>query len=211
MKVIIFGATGTVGRHIIHQTLDQGHQVTAFTRSPEKYPNPQKSLSLTQGNVLDLVSVKKAIQGQDAVLCALGMPLLNKDGLRAKGTEVIVKAMETIGPKRFIGLSMMGVGDSREQLPFHYKYLILPLLLKHVGRDHQEQEKIVRKSGLDWTFVRPVNFTKGPQTGSYWHGFSVANTNLTHKISAADVADFMVKQLSSDQYLHQAPCLSYQA
>ncbi len=210
MKLAIFGATGTVGQHLVEQALKLGHDVTALSRSPLKLPTSQKNLTVIRGDVLDPTAVKKVIVGKDAVLCALGMPLFNKERLRTNGTQVIVDTMQETGIKRLVCLSVMGAGDSKNQLPFHYRHIILPLLLKHVCRDHEGQEAVIRNSRLDWTCVRPVNFTKGPRTGTYWHGTDTSDVKLTMKIAAADVADFMLRQLTDKVNIRKAACLSYQ-
>lgn len=209
MKLAIFGSTGGIGRQIVEQALEQGHEVTAFTRSPERLTQNHRNLRVVKGDVLDPASVEHAIAGQDAVLCALGMPILNNDKLRAKGTRNIVRAMEKTGVKRLVCLSMIGVGDSWDILPFHYKFLIFPLILRRACVDHGLQENHVQKSPLDWVIVRPGNFSKGPRTGAYRHGFTAADTAPTLKISQPDVADFMLKQMADSAYLRQSPALSY--
>ena len=92
MKVIIFGATGTVGRLLVEQALSLGHQVTAFTRSPEKFGQPSEKLRVVKGDVLDPGSVERAVAGHDGVLCALGMPPMNPDRLRALKEPAISSA-----------------------------------------------------------------------------------------------------------------------
>ena len=77
MKLVIFGATGTIGCHLVDRALSQGHRVTAFARSPEKLGRTHESLRVAKGDVLDSVSVKTAIRGQDGALCSLGMPIMN--------------------------------------------------------------------------------------------------------------------------------------
>jgi putative NADH-flavin reductase len=62
---------------------------------------------------------------------------------------------------------------------------------------------------LDWTIIRPGAFTDGPKTGKYRHGFPGTDRSLTLKISRADVADFMLRQLTDGAYLHKTPGLSY--
>ena len=83
------------------------------------------------------------------------------------------------------------------------------LLLREVYADHEAQDAFVRQSALDWTIVRPGAFTDGPATGAYRHGFPPTEANLKLKISRADVADFMLRQLTDDNYLRRAPGLSY--
>jgi putative NADH-flavin reductase len=134
---------------------------------------------------------------------------MNKDKLRATGTGNIVQAMNKTGVKRLVCLSAFGTGDSWDALPFHYKYIIVPLAMRHLFADHEQQERAVKNSALDWVVVRAANFSKGPRTGSYRHEFTAADAPPKLKISQADVADFMLKQLTSDTYRHKTPGLSY--
>ncbi len=209
MKLVIFGATGKVGRNLVRQAIKEGHEVTAFVRNPDRLGNIDANLRVVKGDVLDPAAVRDAVRDQDGVLCALGMPLFNNDGLRAKGTEIIVRIMKETGVKRLVCLSGLGAGDSWDVLPFHYKFLIFPLMMRRVYADHERQEDIVRKSTLDWIIVRPGNLIEGDETGRYRHGFTAKDEKPKLKISYADVADFMLKQSGDNTYLHQAPCLSY--
>ncbi len=210
MKLIIFGSTGGTGRQVMEQALEQGHDVTAFVRSPEKLNQKHEKLQVVKGNVLDFASVESAIQGQDAVLCTLGLPaIMDKSNLRANGTKNIIRAMEKTGVKRFICQSSAGVGDSSDTLPFLMKYLIVPFMLRRVWADHEIQENYIKESQLDWIISRPAALTDGEHTGSYQHGFTADNKTVTSKISRADTADFMLKQLADNNYLHKTPCISY--
>lgn len=209
MKLIIFGSTGGTGRQVVTQALEQGHDVTAFARSPEKLDQKHEKLKVVQGNIFDFPSVERAIQGQDAVLCTLGMSMKDKTMLRANGTKNIIRAMEKTGVKRFICQSSAGVGDSSDTLPFLMKYLIVPFMLRRAFADHEIQENYIKESQLDWIIVRPAALTDGEHTGSYQHGYTADNKTVTNKISRADTADFMLKQLADNSYLHKMPCISY--
>ncbi len=209
MKIIIFGATGGTGRKFVEQALEQGHIVTAFARNPAKLDVKNENLQIVQGDVMDSASVERAVQGQDAVLSAIGAPDKSKDPVRSEGTRNIIRAMEQAGIRRFISLSTIGVGDSREMLPFLYKYILVPLFLRHAFADHAIQENYIEQSRLDWTIIRPAALTDGNHTGAYRHGFPVSEKNLKFKISRADVADFMLKQLTDNTYLHKTPGVSY--
>lgn len=209
MKLVIFGSTGGTGRQLVAQALEQGHTVTALARDPKKLTQQHERLQVVKGNVLDFAIVEQVLQEQDAVLCALGMPASNKDYLRASGTKNIIHAMEKVGIKQLICQSAFGCGDSQPLLPFHYKYIIIPLFLRHVYADHEMQEKYIKASQLDWVIVRPPELTDGKHTGRYWHGATTVNKSITYKISRADVADFMLKQLIDDTYLRKTPSVSY--
>lgn len=207
MKLLIIGSTGSIGQQLVAQALEQGHSVTAFARNPAKIPLRHPHLTIIQGDAMNLSAVEKAVQGQDVVLCALGAG--SKGVVRSEGTRHIVQAMEHAGVKRFICQTSLGVGDSRGNLNFFWKYIMFGFLLKNAYLDHESQEIHVRQSRLNWIIVRPAAFTNGSRTGSYRHGFPAPEKGLQLKISRADVADFMLKQLADDTYLHKTPGLSY--
>ena len=207
MRLLIFGATGSVGRLLVEQALAENHIVTAFVRDPTKLPIKHTNLHIAQGDVLDYPSVEKPMRNQDVVLCSLGAG--GKGDLRAEGTKNIIRAMENTGVKRLICQSTLGAGDSRGNLNFFWKYIMFGMLLKAAYNDHQLQEKYVMQSALDWIIVRPAAFTDGVRTGNYKHGFGPEANGLTLKISRADVADFMLRQLTDNTYLRKAAGQSY--
>jgi hypothetical protein len=117
--------------------------------------------------------------------------------------------MEKAGVRRIICQPSDGLGDSRDRLPFLYKYLIVPIMLRRVFADHEIQEENIKKIQLDWIIVRPTALTDGEHTGSYQQGYTADNKTITFKISRADTADFMLKQLADNNYLHKTPSISY--
>lgn len=207
MKLLIFGATGSIGCQLVEQALNQGHMVTAFVRNPSKITVQHKNLRIAQGDVLDPVAVENATFGQDIVLCTLGAG--NKGVIRSEGTRHIIEAMNKNKVQRLICQTTLGAGDSRGNLNFLWKHIMFGMLLRKAYEDHQLQEKYVKESDLDWIIVRPGAFTDDVLSGSYKHGFSANEKSLKLKISRADVADFMLKQLTDNTYLHKTPGLSY--
>jgi len=207
-KIIIFGATGGTGQELVKQGLESNYNVTAFVRSPQKLTIKDKNLTLVQGDVLNADDVKHAIEDQDVVLCSLGMPASDKSTLRADGTANIIKAMEENGTQRLICQTSLGFGDSAEVLPWHMKYLIVPFILKNAFKDHELQEANIEASPLQWTIVRPGNMTNGKKTGHYQIDFE-PTAKIKLKISRADVAEFMLKQIEVDQFLNKKVGISY--
>jgi len=207
MKLVIFGATGGIGRQVVNQALSQGHTVTAFAREASKVGIEHPNLRIALGDVMDPVSVENAIQGHDAVLCSIGAG--RKGSVRAEGTRNIINAMEKLGIHRLICQSSLGVGDSRGNLSVFWKYIMFGLLLRPAYKDHVRQEDYVRRSNLDWTIVRPGAFIDGERTGQYRHGFPGTDKTLKLKISRKDVADFMLRQVFDIKYLYRSPGLSY--
>ena len=208
MKLLIIGSTGGTGRELVKQALEQGQQVTAFARTPSKLGIAHHNLRIAQGDITDRASVEAAVVGQDAVLCALGTKVIRKNTIQSDGTRNIVAAMQKNDVKRLVVETSLDVGDSRGQLGFFFAHVIRATLLRNIFEDKELQERIVQESGLDWIIVRPAMLTDGPRTGKYRAGFS-ASDKIARKISRADVADFMLKQTTSNEFLRQTPGLSY--
>jgi putative NADH-flavin reductase len=207
--LLIFGSTGGTGRELLKQALEQGHDVVAYVRNPVKLDDiKHEKLQIVHGNVLDRAGVESVVEGQEAVLSTIGAGA-KRTRLREEGTRTIVEAMQKNSIRRFICQSSFGVGDSRSELPFFTRYIIVAIFLRHAFADHERQEPLVKQSSLDWTIVRPPYLTDGQRTGSYQHGLTTMDKRIKSKISRADVADFMLKQVTDDTYLHQTPWVSY--
>jgi putative NADH-flavin reductase len=207
MKVVVFGATGKTGREIVGQALAGGHEVNAFVRDPSKMTledkmTPAKDrLSIVTGDIFDFSEVKQAVQGQEAVICALGSNSLAKTTVRGEGTANIVRAMEEEHVDRLVVVSAMGTGESWSTLSFTNK-LFYATLLRSSRSDHEAQEAVVKKSSLKWTIIRPSGLIDGELTGDYAIGESIQGESS--KIAAADVAHAIVKELDEDSFVGMA-------
>ncbi|MEO1966377.1 NAD(P)H-binding protein [Hyphomonas sp.] len=210
MRVAVFGSTGGVGRHFVNQALEKGIAVTALVRSPGKLADLPQGLTLVPGNISDEEAVYYTVAGANAVVCALGAPLQDKSGIRASGTAQIIRAMKDACVHRLVCLSSIGAGDSYKLIPAHYKYLLGPLMMENMFADHEAQEAEVAASGLDWTIARPGPYRDGDRTGTYAHGLSskAPDRKLKFRINRADVADFLIRQLSDNTYLHKQAWLT---
>lgn len=206
LALTVFGATGSVGRCVTDQALAQGHQVTAFTRRPGSI-EPAPGLEIRVGDVLEPVAVRAAVDGRDAVIVALGDG--RRGTVRAAGTENVVQAMTELGVRRLVCQSTLGAGDSRGNLNLVWRHLMFGLLLRRAYADHQRQEDVVRASGLDWTILRPAAFTDGPLTESYRHGFGPDDRSTTLKISRADVAHALLREVADPAGVGRAVAVSY--
>jgi putative NADH-flavin reductase len=207
MKIAIFGSTGGSGKELVKQGLELGYEVTAFARTPAKLDEfKHENLKIVQGDVFNYKDVEKAIIGQNAVLSALGNPTLKPNNTTSEGTRNIVKAMQTHNVRRFICETSLGVGDSRGQAGFFATKIFFPLVLKNVFADKEIQEEIIRNSDLDWTIVRPGGLKNSPKTSKYRAGL---DKNISGNIARADVAEFMLKQIDSDEFLRKTPAICY--
>lgn len=201
-RIMVLGATGGTGREVVRQALDAGHRVTAFVRRPEALDLSHPNLSVAVGDATDPGQVAAALAGHDGVVCALGAPARNRQGVRARGTAATVEAMRATGVVRLVVVSTFGASESRAALPAWLRYLFVPLVLGPAFADHDAQERVVRESGLAWTLVRPVTLTDQPATGAVLRDEAVQRSSW--KIPRADVASFVLDQIEGPGDLRQA-------
>ncbi|MBK8657157.1 MAG: SDR family oxidoreductase [Haliscomenobacter sp.] len=207
MKIAIIGATAGVGKSVAEQALKKGYQVVAFSRNPQKWNHTHPLLEIVAGDARVLEDVKKAVESADAVICTLGAPASSKSLIRSQGTENILRAMPANG--RLICLSSLGFGDSRPLMPWVMKYIIAPFILKNALADHEKQEEAIKKSEANYTIVRPGSMTDKPAAGHYQYGFAFDDNTVTIKpISRADVADFLLNQVTDTAFLRQTVGIS---
>lgn len=209
MKILIVGGTRGIGRQLVEQALASGHVVAALARHPERLAIEHERLGKVQGDILDAPSLSGAVAGQDAVCCAIGVKTpWEQPGVFSKGTERLLTAMKAGAVRRLVCVTGIGAGDSRGHGGFLYDRVFFPLLLKPVYADKDQQEALIRAADLDWTIVRPGFLTNGPRTGRYRVLTDLAGVTAG-RISRADVAHFMLQELSANRYLRQVPLLTY--
>jgi putative NADH-flavin reductase len=209
MNILIFGASGRAGGELVQQALAQGDCVTAFVRNPSKFDIKHINLKVVQGDVVDYASVERAVKDQDAVICALGSSTpAKRDPTLVDGVRHIIQAMEKAGVRRFVYLSFIAVRESRRALGPVVNYIVAPLL-HNVIDDHEEKERLIKQSRLDWVIVRPPRLTSGRHTGTYRSGEQIGARSLILTLSRADLAEFILKQLRDNMFVHKAPRVMY--
>lgn len=206
MKVIILGATGRTGLELVKQSLQQGHQVTAFARDPAKLKMADKNLAVAKGDALDKNSLVRALQGNEAVINAIGCGnSLKSNNLIAEVTDILIPAMNDAGIIRLIMESGFGVGETFNQANFMQR-LFFRYLLKDIYADKAKAEKQVRNSDLMWTLVYPVKLTNKKYTGKYKVGEKLLMKGMP-SVGRADVAEFMVNELTNNSFAKGSPII----
>ncbi len=203
MKLALFGATGGTGEQIAQQALAAGHTVSVLVRDPAKLKPQDAKLIVITGNVLTQADVDKTVAGTDAVVCTLGNTSHNPEMVVSRGTQHVITAMQQQGIRRLLVVSSLGVGDSKQNLSLTMR-LLMRTFLRKVLKDKEAQEELVRNSGLIWTIVRPGGLTDDARTGSYQVG---VDSTLRGRVSRADVADFVLRELTRNEFIGQAPAI----
>jgi putative NADH-flavin reductase len=196
MKLVVLGATGGTGLELVRQSIERGHSVTAFVRSPERLKPFQDRIAIKQGDLLNRAGLEWAIQGHDAVVSGFGprVPVSKADAnLLEKFAVAVTTAMLNAGVRRAVVESVAFLFRDSILPP---AYLLGRLLFPATVADASAMERVFEESGLDWTMVRPPELTDKPYTGRY----RVREGHLPRfgfKISRADVADFMIRSVEN--------------
>lgn len=135
--ILVTGATGNVGRHVVSQLLAAGYSVRALTRNPDS-ANLPREVAVFPGNPSQADTPDEAFDGVEAVF-------LVWRGQTASAAPALVDRFKKHA-RRIVFLSSSAVRDGVEQQT------------NPIGWLHAEVERSIQKSGLEWTFLRPGAF-----------------------------------------------------
>lgn len=203
MTIIVFGATGMMGKEVVKQALYNGNTVKAFGRNifTEGLPDDDK-LELIQGALFDEGEVYKAIKGCDAVVSVIGGATDGADKTRSLGIKNIVKQMEKAGIKRIVALGGVGVLDAADG-----KLIMeaedFPVQYYAVSAEHKKALEFLQTGSLDWTFVCPPMIVEAPPTGVFHVAANQLPEPNSFKINSGDLALFMLKEMGQNAFVHQ--------
>src|ERR1700722_2643200 len=217
MNIAIFGASGATGTLLTQRCLTVGHQVTALLRNPEKFPLRDR-IRVVQGSPFDLPAVSQTIKGADAILSALGANSLKKEDVLERAVPQIIAAMQETAaqPKpvrRIIVLGSAGaLPTSLDKQPAWRRWFVQNIVyntfLKWPVASQISQWNNISHSNLDWTMVMPPMLTNGPGHGSYRVDGDALPRNGS-RISREDVADFMMQQIDSPQWIKKGVYITW--
>jgi uncharacterized protein YbjT (DUF2867 family) len=200
MMVLVLGAAGKTGSLIVAKAVAAGHTVTAFVRDANRYAAPN-GVRVVSGNATDPTAVLKAMNGQDAVINAVaGKTPWRKTNLEQTIARGIVAAAQQHSTRRIIATSAIGVGDSINQSPLLFRLLLLPTFLRGSTADKAAMEQEIKRANVPYILVRPAVLNDKPASGS---AHVLAATDKGQQLSRADLAAFIVEQLTTDTYVNQ--------
>lgn len=208
MRIILFGASGGTGRQIIEQGLQKGYKITAFVRNPDTLKIKDKNLFIFKGDILDEKSVESSMKNQDAMVSVLGNKTKDafwkRNTFISQGVKNIIHAAQKKGIRRFLFVSSFGVSEDI----FLPEKFFIKFLLKNIFADIPLQEKLITKSDLDWTIIRPARLINGSKTEKYKFKEHLRIGPLS-RISRADVADFILRNIKPRDFLNKVITISY--
>ncbi|MEU0581593.1 NAD(P)-binding oxidoreductase [Streptomyces griseoincarnatus] len=207
MKLLILGATGPTGRHVVDLAVRSGDSVTAFVRNPAALGDLAERVTPVTGDATSHRDLAAAAAGHDAIVSALGRGnSVRADGLFTRASAAVIGAAGEVGVSRLVWLSSFGVGDTFGWSSTTQK-LIYGTLLRSIYADKAIADESIRSSGLDWTLVYPTRLTHGPARGT-----CRADDRLPMKgnptISRADVAAFMHRAAHGREWINRTAVIS---
>jgi putative NADH-flavin reductase len=183
--------------------LEQGHEVTAFARAPEKISRNGGRLRIVGGDLFDSRQMAEAIRDSDVVLSAFGPTTLRRTHLRRDFGRTLVQSLRQAGVPRFIHVSSAFCFDEGGGLLYT---VMTNTLFRNVTIDHRDADNEMAQSDLDWTILRPPRLLDGPATGHHRVVVNHIPKGLT--ITRADVASFMLQEATTPRHVHQFVGLS---
>lgn len=214
MKILILGATGRTGKHLIEEATKRGYKISAIARNPEKLKDFK--IDITQGTPYSYETVEKAIIGCDAVINTLNVsrksdnpwaPLTAPKDMISKSASNALKAMEKVGIKRFVALGAMGAGRSWKTTPAIMKFIVSISNLKFAFLDHGKQEEILENSAMDYTICRaPILSDKKNDTGAV--AILEDEKPASMVLSRNSAAEFFLNIIENNEHIRETVSLS---
>lgn len=217
MKIALIGTTGFVGKHVLTELVNRGHQVTAICRHPATLDIVSSLIKPVQGDVSDADTVAKLVEGHDAVISAFNAgwtnPNLYNDFMA--GSEAIEKGIKQTSVKRLL---VVGGAGSLEIAP-GLALIDTPTFPEaykpgaSAARDYLNLLK--QNTQLDWTFLSPAiemgPHNSGKRTGRYRTGLNNPVFDEQHKsrISVEDLAVAIVDEIERPQFIKQRFTVGY--
>ena len=205
MRTALFGATGRVGSLMLKQLLEDGQDVVALARTPEKLPIHPR-LTVIQGDAKDSQAINKTIQGTESVVSALGT---DKSTTLTEAIPHIIEAMETESIKRILTIGTAGILQSRiDEKKLRYEAGDSNRKLTVAATEHHMAYRALADSNLNWTIVCPTYLPDGEATGNYRTEVNWLPEN-GKQISTGDTAQFAVSELTANKYVNCRVGIAY--
>lgn len=170
MRILVPGATGMVGRHVVEQALERGHEVTAIARRPESLGLEHPRLSVEPADITTAGSVEPLLEDIDAVVSTVGIGTSTEPTtLYSDGTRNLLRAMKRHGVTRIVVISSE-VADHWAHQGLLKLWFVLPLLQTFLGATYDDMRRmdiVLWESEAQWTAIRAPRIRPAAGKGSY--------------------------------------------
>ncbi len=221
LRVLVYGATGKVGIHVVEEALQRGHLVTAVSRDPSQIEKQHENLSVVAGDLLDLQSIELLVEDKNVIIVSV-RGMIGKDK-KPENTLQYIAARNVVGQLRGIGdgaarLIHVGGSGSLEVEPgvLYADKIPRVFLPKSLELEIQGQiltlEFLRSVNDLDWSYATPAkNFTNGERTGEFRIGGDalMEDDRGKSRISRADFAVALIDEAERVEHVRQRFSVAY--
>jgi putative NADH-flavin reductase len=208
--VSVFGASGRVGKEVVKLALLQGFKVKAHCRTNSKCELKHENLTVIKGEITNYDLVKEVVKESECVIIALGHRAPYKDIFCKEATDLIIKAMKELNRERLVCLSgaMIGKNEDNLTVPFRTMKNVIVKKYRTSFEDRAGQEESVLNSALAWTIVKPPRLVENGERRIFIYSETL-KMGLSSSIGFDDLAEFLVEQIASKDYLHKSVYVKY--
>jgi putative NADH-flavin reductase len=205
-KVAVLGGTGKAGHYVINELIKQGYSVKMLVRNPDKAPGKNPLIEVVTGSAKNYVTMQYLLTGCNAVISTLG-PSKSEQNICSIAVGHITKIMTHTGIKRYVEIAGLAIETPEDKKGFLTRFIvkIIRTFFRRIAEDRQKVYSLLTASKLNWTIVRcpMIELTDSRRTLKI-----KAEDSPGRKVSAADLADFLVKQITDDHYFGKCPFVS---
>ncbi len=209
-KVLVLGATGFAGKHLVEKLVDRGYSVRVLVRDSSKASNLAQlhNVEVIQGAYFDTVRLKEVVIDMDAVITTIAPKPLSKvsdDDMSQYKTSFseLIHALEMLKIDRFIHIAGSTIRFEGEKLSLRRKglRLMLSIVARPALRLKDFELRSLEQSNLNWVSIR------SPMIKEEIMGSLVADEYKMPggEVDVKQLADFMVDQLEKDDWVQKAP------
>ena len=212
MKVVLFGATGMIGRRVLAEALRRGHEVTAVVRDPAKLGETHGNLRVDKGDLTNAAEVRRLVAGADVVVSAFAPPQ-GREQQVAEVARILVDGIKGTNPSaRLIAVGGAGVLKVSPDLRV-IDSPGFPAAWKAIAQAHIDAyQQVYSKADIDWTFFAPAALIQpGERTGKYRIGRDqlVADEKGESRISVEDYAAALLDEIEKPQFRRSMMTVGY--
>ncbi|NOR37503.1 MAG: NAD(P)H-binding protein [Woeseiaceae bacterium] len=221
LQILVYGATGKIGTHVVEEALQRGHLVTAVSRDPSRIKKQHENLTAITGDLLDLQSIELLVEDKDIIIVSV-RGMIGKDK-KPENTLQYIAARNIVGQLRGVGggaarLIHVGGSGSLEVEPGVLYADKIPRVFLPKSLEHEIQGQILALeflrtvNDIDWSYATPAkNFTNGERTGEFRIGGDVLMEDDRGKsrISRADFAVALIDEAEKADHVQQRFSVAY--
>lgn len=207
-KIAVIGGTGKSGKYLVKQLIEQEFQLKILVRNPGNFQIKNSLVEVVKGDVMNYCSVSSLIENCQAVISTLGLGIpASEPTIFSKATTNIIQAMNKQNIHRYIvttGLNVDIPSDNKSPktlLATDWMRKTFPISTEN----KQSEFDILSHSNVDWTLVRLPLIEQTDESGKIIVDLGDCPGD---KIRATDLANFLIEQLSTDEFIRKSPFIA---